>query len=153
MSVNDEALDRKKRTMYIKKQWHTTLRITFFVGKKHLFQTALKNLPNKHFDFGELLLYSTHSHVDLFSHKSGETKKKKKKKKKKNKQTNKKKKNKQKKKTKKNPKKTQYSATFQETQLTDYTAQAITVYVSAQSDQLPSYNCSLSINRFDANRF
>ena len=29
-----------------------------FFGKIHLFQTALKNLPNKYFSFGQLLLSS-----------------------------------------------------------------------------------------------
>ena len=30
----------------------------FFFGKIHSFQTALKNLPNKYLDFGQLLLSS-----------------------------------------------------------------------------------------------
>ena len=30
----------------------------FFFGKIHLFQTAYRNLPNKYFNFGQLLLSS-----------------------------------------------------------------------------------------------
>ena len=32
--------------------------VIFFFGKIHLFQTALKNLSNNYFNFGQLLLYS-----------------------------------------------------------------------------------------------
>ena len=32
--------------------------IKIFCRKSHLFQTALKNLPNKYFNFGQLLLSS-----------------------------------------------------------------------------------------------
>ena len=38
----------------------------FFFGKIHLFQTALKNLPNKYLNFGQLLLSSVVNIDELF---------------------------------------------------------------------------------------
>ena len=38
----------------------------FFFGKIHLFQTALKNLPNKYFNLGQLLLSSVVNIDELF---------------------------------------------------------------------------------------
>ena len=37
----------------------------FFSEKKYLFQTALKNLPNKYFNFGQLLLSSVINIAEL----------------------------------------------------------------------------------------
>ena len=56
-SVNDKGVNRMKEQSFENVMAYV-IKNPFFFRKIHLFQTAQKNLPNKYFNFGQLLLSS-----------------------------------------------------------------------------------------------